>query len=140
MSEIILTKSAGGMSSSPVDKSNKLQIDISSVEPGDAHAFRAALDRHIAAGSAPHVSGPSRPGGKPSMADIIATRTTDLASEVKKDQQYVSKMLEQATRTGDSMQLMHAMMALNDYQLKVQVISKTVSKASTSVDSLTKLQ
>jgi hypothetical protein len=56
------------------------------------------------------------------------------------DQQYVSKMLEQATRTGDSMQLMKAMMALNDYQIRVQTISKTVSKAASAVDQLARLQ
>ena len=75
-----------------------------------------------------------------SLGSALAQRTTSLASEVKKDQLYVSKMLEQASRTGDSTQLMKAMLALNDYQLRVQAISKTVSKASTSVDSLTKLQ
>ena len=36
--------------------------------------------------------------------------------------------------------LMHAMLALNDYQLRVQTISKVVSRAGSSVDSLTKLQ
>lgn len=75
-----------------------------------------------------------------SLGSALARRTTSLASEVKLDQQYVSKLLEQASRTGDSMQLMRAMMALNDYQIRVQTISKTVSKASSSVDSLTKLQ
>lgn len=75
-----------------------------------------------------------------SLGSALAQRTTNLASEVKKDQLYVSKLLEQASRTGDSTQLMKAMLALNDYQLRVQAISKTVSKASTSVDSLTKLQ
>lgn len=75
-----------------------------------------------------------------SLGSALAQRTTNLASEVKQDQMYVSKLLEQATRSGDSMQLMKAMMALNDYQLRVQTISKTVSKASSAVDSLTKLQ
>ena len=75
-----------------------------------------------------------------SLGSALAQRTTSLASEVKQDQLYVSKLLEQASRTGDSTQLMKAMLALNDYQLRVQAISKTVSKASTSVDSLTKLQ
>lgn len=75
-----------------------------------------------------------------SLGSALAQRTTNLASQVKQDQLYVSKLLEQASRTGDSLQLMKAMMALNDYQLRVQTISKTVSKASSSVDSLTKLQ
>ncbi|EJN02939.1 EscI/YscI/HrpB family type III secretion system inner rod protein [Herbaspirillum sp. YR522] len=75
-----------------------------------------------------------------SLGSALAQRTTHLASEVKQDQLYVSKLLETATRSGDSMQLMKAMMALNDYQLRVQTISKTVSKASQAVDSLTKLQ
>ncbi|MET3432014.1 hypothetical protein ABIC71_001497 [Herbaspirillum seropedicae] len=75
-----------------------------------------------------------------SLGSALAQRTSSLAAEVKQDQLYVSRLLEQATRTGDSMQLMKAMMALSDYQIRVQTISKCVSKASTSVDSLTKLQ
>jgi predicted nucleic acid-binding Zn-ribbon protein len=67
-------------------------------------------------------------------------RAHDLASNLMQDQQHVSKMLEQASRTGDSMQLMKAMMALNDYQVRVQTVSKTVSKAASSIDQLTKLQ
>lgn len=70
----------------------------------------------------------------------MMTRTTDLATELKKDQQYVSKLLEQATRSADSMHLMKAMMALNDYQMRVQFVSKTVSKATSALDQLTKLQ
>ncbi|RZI42500.1 type III secretion protein [Herbaspirillum sp. HC18] len=99
--------------------------------------FRAALERHMTAQQPPAAA----PGaGKPSLGDKLAGRATNLASEIKKDQLYVSRMLEQASRTGDSMQLMRAMMALNDYQIRVQTISKTVSKATQSFEQLTKLQ
>ncbi|GGZ01590.1 hypothetical protein GCM10007388_39130 [Pseudoduganella plicata] len=77
---------------------------------------------------------------EPSLGQAIAGRAASLAGEIKRDQQNVSRLLEKATATGDSMNLMRAMLALNDYQLRVQTVSKVVSKASTSVDSLTKLQ
>lgn len=78
--------------------------------------------------------------GKDSLAAVMAERAAGLAGDVNRHQQYVSRMLERATASGDSLHLMHAMLALNDYQLRVQTISKVVSKAGSSVDSLTKLQ
>lgn len=78
--------------------------------------------------------------GRDSLATVMAERAAGLAGDVNRHQQYVSRMLERATASGDSLHLMHAMMALNDYQLRVQTISKVVSKAGSSIDSLTKLQ
>lgn len=106
------------------------------VQPGQADSaqFKAMFEQHLqrdAMAIKPNTN---------SLGSALAQRTTNLASEVKQEQLNVSRLLESATRTGDSMQLMKAMMALNDYQLRVQTISKTVSKASSSVDSLTKLQ
>lgn len=116
-----------------------MNIDIQSLDHGDSAQFRMALERHMGGGGAADHHG-GKGGDSNSLGSIIAGKATGLAAETKKDQQYVSKLLEQATRTGDSMHLMRAMMALNDYQLRVQTISKTVSKAATSIDSLTKLQ
>jgi hypothetical protein len=117
-----------------------LKIDIQAMDHGGSDQFRAALDRHMDAGAA-GVGGKSGPAGSSnSLGQVIAGRANNLATEMKKDQQYVSKLLEQATRTGDELHLMRAMMALSDFQLRVQTISKTVSKAATSIDSLTKLQ
>ncbi|HVK95918.1 MAG TPA: EscI/YscI/HrpB family type III secretion system inner rod protein [Noviherbaspirillum sp.] len=132
----------GGAPAGGVEHGSHIKIDIQSLDHGDSAQFRAALERHMGGGGGgvDAVGGPSGASGHKSLGGIIAERATGLAGEVKQDQQYVSKMLEQATRTGDSMHLMRAMMALNDFQLRVQTISKTVSKAATSIDSLTKLQ
>lgn len=117
-----------------------MQIDAlegaGSGNPADAAQFKAAFERQQSAqAGAPATGLPSD-----SLSSKIVSKVTGVASEVQKDQASVSKMLEKATTSGDSMQLMRAMMALNDYQLRVQTISKVVSKASTSIDSLTKLQ
>lgn len=125
-------------SSGPASQPQQLNLEILRIEPADGAEFRAALERHMGTSSGGGQG--AGEGGKGSLADKIVTRATDLASEMKHDQQYVSKALEQATRSADSTQLMKAMLALNDYQLRVQLISKTVSKAVTSVDQLTKLQ
>ena len=112
------------------------------VEAGEGAAFRAELAHRVqaqqaAAGQAPAAPGdPSRIG----MGAQIMGRATAMAEEMQSDQKYVSKMLETATRTGDAMHLMKAMMALNDYQTRVQFVSKIVSKATSSLDQLTKLQ
>lgn len=132
-------KSAGG-----IGKTGGMQIDNLSpgrdVSAADGAQFRAALDRQMSPqGGAGGVEA-AKPGNKVSLGDKLAGRASELASGMQKDQQYVSKMLEQATRTGDSMQLMKAMMALNDYQIRVQTVSKTVSKATQGFEQLTKLQ
>lgn len=136
-SQLNAGESAGG-----IDKSGQLQLEVLAPERHGANAadgaqFRAALERHMNTAGEP---APARPGNKPSLGEKLAGRASDLASGIQKDQQYVSKLLEQATRTGDSMQLMKAMLALNDYQIRVQTISKTVSKATQGFEQLTKLQ
>lgn len=113
-----------------------VQLDMPRASAADSAQFRAALDRVMA--DTTHVA-PTAGDGK-SMGQVAAARFSDLASEFQKDQQYVSKMLEKATRTGDSMHLMRAMLALNDYQIRVQAMSKTVSKAAGAIDQLTKMQ
>lgn len=121
----------------PGEQGAQLKIDIQALDHSGSEQFRAALDRQgpgVGAGPAPKAGDPK------SLGHAIAGRTSELAAEVKKDQQYVSKLLETATRSGDKIHLMRAMMALSDFQLRVQTISKTVSKAATSIDSLTKLQ
>jgi len=117
---------------------DRMHMTQLSIEPAgkDAAEFRAALERHMQQ----EVKEKAAPVSKNSLGEKIMTRTTNMAEQIKHDQQYVSTMLEQASRNGDSMQMMKAMMALNDYQMRVQYISKTVSKASSSVDQLTKLQ
>ena len=123
------------------DHGAQLKIDIQALDHSGSDQFRAALERHMDAGGISGVCGKSGPGRESnSLGKAVVERTANLSSEMKKDQQYVSKLLEQATRTGDEMHLMRAMMALSDFQLRTQMISKTVSKAATSIDSLTKLQ
>ncbi|MCA1325654.1 EscI/YscI/HrpB family type III secretion system inner rod protein [Herbaspirillum sp. alder98] len=120
-------QSAGG------PRSNGLHMDIQGGNAEGEH-FKAMFEQYMnkdAMRLKPNTN---------SLGSALAQRTTSLASEIKQDQQYVSKLLEKASVSGDSMQLMRAMMALSDYQIRVQTISKTVSKASSSVDSLTKLQ
>jgi hypothetical protein len=112
----------------------RITTETRTVEHSDAAQFRQAMDRHQS------MNGPAGAPREPSLGQVIASRASGLAGELKKDQQYVSRLLEKATTSGDSMHLMRAMLALNDYQLRVQTVSKVVSKASTSVDSLTKLQ
>jgi hypothetical protein len=134
------TGAANTGSAAEIGRSAQAKFDTNlSIETGDGAQFRAALERHMnASGGATKQSGSGKDEG--SLGNKIMVRASDLASAVKNDQQYVSKMLEKATATGDSMQLMKAMMALNDYQMRVQFISKTASKATSSLDQLTKLQ
>ncbi|MEC5216629.1 hypothetical protein RCH09_001582 [Actimicrobium sp. GrIS 1.19] len=118
---------------------SNLRFELTSPTHGDMRAFEQALQRHLHT-AAPGLTPADAGSDKVSLSSRIVNRANDLAGEVQKDQQYVSRMLEQATQTGDQMLMMKAMMAMNDYQTRVQFVSKTISKASTSVDQLTRMQ
>lgn len=113
-----------------------VQLELPRASAEDSAQFRAALDREMAN----PIQAVGAAGGGKSLSDVAVGRVSELASEFQKDQQYVSKLLEKATRTGDSMHLMRAMLALNDYQIRVQAMSKTVAKATGAIDQLTKMQ
>lgn len=121
-----------------VSSEAKLQLEMTTAEASEAAQFKAILDRHLSAARQGKLT--SEASAPNSLGNALMERTKGLASEINKDQTAVSKMLEQATRNGDSMQMMKAMLALNDYQMRVQFISKTASKASGAIDQLTKLQ
>lgn len=114
--------------------SPRFDIDAKNLASSDGGEFQAVYERQLTLGGRPPV-----PQGE-SLGQAIAGRATGLADQVQKDQQNVSRLLEQASASGDSMQLMRAMLSLNDFQLRVQTVSKVVAKAGTAVDSLTKLQ
>lgn len=113
-----------------------VQMQAPQAEAGDSQLFRDSMDRQMAAHDLPD----RVPGAGASSEKTPAGRLAGLATEFQKDQQYVSKLLEQATRTGDSVHLMRAMLALSDYQIRVQTMAKTVAKVAGAVDQLTKLQ
>ncbi|MDY7574028.1 EscI/YscI/HrpB family type III secretion system inner rod protein [Actimicrobium sp. CCI2.3] len=123
--------------STPEGGLSSLQIDITAPTDADNQAFAQAMQQHTAAPGLRPGDTDSQPM---SMSSQLVNRATELASEVQKDQQYVSQMLERASQTGDQSLMLKAMLALNDYQTRVQFISKTITKASTSVDQLTRMQ
>lgn len=129
--DITSASQAGGASFNPA-------FSMPSPSTEDAVRFQDALSRNMSSTSGMFSTEPAVAGD--SLGKQIMGRAHDLASGIMHDQQHVSKMLEQASRTGDSMQLMKAMMALNDYQVRVQTVSKAVSKATSAVDQLTKMQ
>lgn len=118
------------------------QVNDQSHSSVDAGQFRAALERHMSSNAQrPESHAVARTdSSQRSLGDRMIGRATTLATELKVDQQYVSRMLEQATRNGNEAQLMHAMMALNDYEMRVQFVSKVVAKTTTGIDQLTRLQ
>ena len=67
-------------------------------------------------------------------------RRQNAVTLLKADHKAVSSMIEKATLAGDDAMMMKAMLALADYQQRVQIVSKTVSKAASSLDQLTRLQ
>lgn len=129
-----LDKTVGGTTDLTMPGNVKLQTTTVGTEDGEL--FGAAVDRHAAA----YMPQVPAPGKSETVGDGPAGQLVNLGTEFQKDQQHISKMLESATRTGDSMQLIRAMLALQDYQMRVQVMSKTVTKVAGAVDQLTKMQ
>ena len=128
---------ATGASASRLAEAAPVRVEPVIVVEGDGAAFRAALASHLQAGGGHDLPAA---GSRMALGDQLLGRANSLAEEMQGDQQYVSKLLETATRTGESMHLIKAMMAMQDYQTRVQFVSKVVSKASSSIDQLTKLQ
>lgn len=124
---------ASGMAQAAAGRSASVVVD-----QGDGAAFRAELASRV--GASGQGSGAPFAGERLAPGEQILQRASDLAGALQGDQQYVSKLLETATRTGDPLHLMKAVAALNDYQTRVQFVSKVVSKTATSIDQLTKLQ
>ncbi len=120
--------------------------DVLRLAPVSDTEFREIMARHVGqdGGAVPKPSAAAagaHPGSGPvSLGEHVMQRAKNLSGELQKDQQYISRTLEQATRSGDSMQLMKAMLSLSDYQTRVQFVSKAASKAAGALDQLTKLQ
>jgi hypothetical protein len=117
--------------------------DALRLTPVDGAEFREIMARQAGPAGAPGQAAPAAgagAGGHAGLGERIMQRAGALSGELRKDQQYISRSLEQATRSGDSMQLMQAMLALSDYQTRVQFVSKAASKAASAIDQLTKLQ
>jgi flagellar hook-basal body complex protein FliE len=127
----------------PAPGGSRLTLEI---EPLQSHAsavdgaeFRSALQQRMKTNAAQSPAG-TVDATSGSLANSFANRASDLSSQMLKDQQMISRQLEHASRTGDSTQLVKAMMALNDYQIKAQTVSKVISKGFSAFDQLTKLQ
>ncbi len=135
---IPLDKIAGNSLSGNAPHTADAGRSVLTIEPLDGAEFRAILARMASGGAQQHAAVP--PAGGAGLGERIMGRAADLSGEVRKDHEFVSKTLEEATRSGDPMQLMKAMMALSDYQTRVQFIAKATSKAASALDQLTKLQ
>jgi flagellar hook-basal body complex protein FliE len=127
----------------PAPGGSRLTLEIETLQPHAIEAngaeFRSALNQRLKTNAAQAPSGTVDATTGP-LASSFFNRAGDLSSQMQKDQQMVSRQLEQASRTGDSTQLVKAMMALNDYQIKAQTVSKVISKGFSAFDQLTKLQ
>jgi hypothetical protein len=109
----------------------------------DAQRFSQALAMHREAQGAAHQTSASNVGAvgdSRSIGSQMMAGLTDMSSRLKADHKQVSTLIEKATVGGDDNLMMKAMLALTDYQQRVQIVSKVVSKAATSMDSLTRLQ
>jgi hypothetical protein len=82
----------------------------------------------------------ARVGESKSVGNQLMSGLSDLSGKLKGDHKHISNMIEHATMNGDPGAMTKAMTLLADYQTRVQLVSKVISKASTSLDSLTRLQ
>lgn len=112
---------------------------MSASSSADAQRFGQALASYKNLGAQP---APTAVSGaeSTSVGRKLISSLSDMSGRLKADHKHVSSMIEKATVGGDNALMMRAMMALTDYQQRVQVISKTVTKAASSLDQLTRLQ
>jgi Type III secretion basal body protein I, YscI, HrpB, PscI len=79
-------------------------------------------------------------GESKSIGNQLMSGLSDMSVRLKSDHKQISTMLQKATVGGDDAMMMKALLALGDYQQRVQIVSKVVSKAASSLDQLTRLQ
>ncbi|WP_229505174.1 EscI/YscI/HrpB family type III secretion system inner rod protein [Massilia mucilaginosa] len=132
----------GNMAASGADAAGGAGKDALHLSPVSDAEFRDIMARHDThGGGAVPATAAAVPGaGHGSLGERVMQRASALSGELQKDQQFISRNLEQAARSGDSMQLMKATLALSDYQTRVQFVSKAAAKAASALDQLTKLQ
>jgi hypothetical protein len=111
------------------------------VSSADAQRFAQALSSYKSQQAQAAVgSSASTSGTQTSIGARLVNGLSDMAGRLKADHKVISSLIEKATVGGDDALMMKAMMALGDYQQRVQIVSKTVSKAASSLDQLTRLQ
>jgi hypothetical protein len=132
-----------GVGRIPVGPNDALQYVKPSASAEQARAFDAALDQSRVA-----MQGVASP--KTARADLAAVDTglggkvmaglNGLSERMRADQRHISSLIEKATVGGDMTMMIKASMAVGDYQNRVQLTARAVSKAATSLDQLTRLQ
>lgn len=70
----------------------------------------------------------------------LAGRLNSLSDKLRSEQHQISNVIERATATGDSNLILKASMMMADHQFKLTMVMRSVSKAATSTDQLTRLQ
>jgi Type III secretion basal body protein I, YscI, HrpB, PscI len=107
-----------------------------------ARAFADALRgaQAVRAKAAPTIEAPTFDASTNTIGNKLINGLEDISGKLKSDHRNISRQIELAVDTGDDRMMMKAMMAVSDYQQRVQMVSKTVSKAGSSLDQLTKLQ
>lgn len=113
---------------------------MSATSSADAQRFSQALAAHKSMAAQPAASPSVSGADSNSIGKKLVSGLSEMSGRLKADHKHVSSMIEKATVGGDNTMMMRAMMALNDYQQRVQIISKTVTKAAASLDQLTRLQ
>ncbi len=106
----------------------------------DAQRFSQALSSYKSQQAQAAGLSSNTNGIQNSIGSRMVNGLSDMASRLKADHKVVSSLIEKATVGGDDALMMKAMMALGDYQQRVQIVSKTVAKAASSLDQLTRLQ
>jgi hypothetical protein len=107
-----------------------------------ARAFAEAMRnaQGLRAKAAPALQAPTFDEQTQTIGQKLIAGLHDVSGKLQADHRNISRQIELAVDTGDNRLMMQAMMAVSDYQQRVQIISKTVAKAGSSLDQLTKLQ
>ncbi len=130
----------GRIPSGPNDALEHVRLSPSAEQ---ARAFDAALEhsRLTLTGDAPQkLVSSSASNPETGLGGKVMAGLSDLSERLRADQRHISSLIEKATVGGDMAMMIKASMAVGDYQSRVQLTARAVSKAATSLDQLTRLQ
>ena len=138
----IAIETAGALAAPAAGTAQGAGRPLLQLAPLDGEQFRAQLAQQWegARQAVAHAAAAAPAPGPGALGERVVQRAAALSGEMQNEHARVSQALEQASRSGDPQHLVQAMIALNEYQLRVQFMSRAAAKASAALDQLTKLQ
>lgn len=123
--------------SQKVDFNQASSVSVGS--SSDAEQFAKTLAKYNAREASP-VANVSSADNSNSLGTKVMNNIAEMSSRLAEANKRITTLIEKATVSGDPQITLNAMMELSNYNQQAQMVTKTVAKAATGLETLTRLQ